>query len=232
MRTAVCSEIIPQGAKEALLREGYGVITLPPHPALAKPVATHADMIFLILDSRIFFDKIYYEAYPETVRKIVSTGGFSLTLTDPLSAEYPGDVALNVLVGKRFAAGHETCASVVRDAVKASGRAFVPVKQGYASCSCASAAGCVVTADEGISRALDPYCDTLRIRPGSVALAPYDTGFIGGASGADGGKCFFVGDMTRHLDGDAIKDFFGRHGVECISLTGGALCDIGGIKFI
>ena len=106
------------------------------------------------------------------------------------------------------------------------------VNQGYAACSCLCFRGLVITADRGIARALDGVCDTLLIKPGGISLPPYGTGFIGGASGADGDKVLFVGDIAAHPDGERMVSALESRGAKCASLGGGELFDVGGIKFL
>ena len=233
-RYAVCSEGLPGVAAKALSAAGYEVIPLRPHPALDSPVASHADMVFRVLDDSVFFDKIYEERYPGVVAKIVRAGGFKKVVTkEPLGEKYPDDVKFNVLVGKDFAAAKCGALSpALEQKIACSGRELVPVNQGYAACSCLLADGALVTADRGIASALEKYVDTLLISQNSIALPPYDAGFIGGASGFDGERAFFVGDVARHPDGKAIVSFLEKHGVEAVSLTDGELFDVGGIVFI
>ncbi|MBQ7671020.1 MAG: hypothetical protein IJS45_09935 [Clostridia bacterium] len=232
-RYAVCSEGLPEGAAKAL-SAGYEVILLPPHPALASPVASHADMVFRVLDDSVFFDKIYAKRYPDVVAKIARSGGFKVVITDDVPGEeYPADVKFNVLAGEGFAAAKR--GAVSRDllsAVESSGRKFIPVNQGYSACSCLLANGALITADRGITSALGEYADALLISPGHISLPPYNEGFIGGASGFDGERVYFVGDVMTHPDGERIVSHLAAHGVPSVSLTDGELFDVGGIVFI
>lgn len=233
-RYAVCSEGLPGVAAKALSAAGYEVIPLPPHPALDSPVASHADMVFRVLDDSVFFDKIYEERYPGVVAKIVQAGGFKKVVTkEPLGEKYPDDVKFNVLVGKDFAAAK--CGALspeLEQKIACSGRELVPVNQGYAACSCLLANGALVTADRGIASALEKYLDVLLITPGHIALPPYNEGFIGGASGFDGERVYFVGDISSHPDGEQTVSHLSAHGIQAVSLFDGELFDVGGIVFI
>lgn len=233
-RFAVLSESAPNGAASELERRGITAIALPPHPLLAPPVDTHADMIFRILDGRIFFDKIYCNKYPDTVSKIVRSGGFSLAFTEESpSGEYPNDVKFNLLVGGDFAVGKKSALSKeLLSAVADSGRDFIDVRQGYAACSCLLAKDVLVTADKGIASALSGRVKSLVISPRGVALPPYEEGFIGGACGFDGDTVYFAGSLSRHPDGEKIKAFLAAAGVGTADLFDGELSDVGGIIFI
>ena len=65
-----------------------------------------------------------------------------------------------------------------------------------------------------------------------MRLDGYDTGFIGGASGADDDAVYFCGDVSHHPDADAIKAFCQKHGKECVSLSDEELTDVGTLFFI
>ena len=233
MKTAVISSAAPAAALDTLYRFADRVITLPPHPALPAPVASHADMIFCAVDKTVFFDKIYFEKYPDTVGAICSSGDYELTVTEPLGASYPEDVKLNVLVADGFAVGRRASASddVVSD-LESAGRRFINVSQGYAACSCLAYGGLIITADRGIAKALSGVCDTLTISPEGISLPPYGAGFIGGASGVDGDTVYFTGDISVHPDGARIVESLSSRGAKCVSLCDGGLFDVGGIKFI
>ena len=105
------------------------------------------------------------------------------------------------------------------------------IKQGYAKCSSMLLGDAVVTADTGIYRTAAAHgIDALLISQGGVEIEKYDTGFIGGASGALGkGKTAVFGDIRSHPDGKKILAFARAHGEEIISLGKGALFDYGGI---
>ncbi len=230
-KTAVCSKALPDGAKRELARFVDGIIYLPPHPALPEPVASHADMIFCAVDKTVFFDKIYAEAYPDTVGAVCSSGGYDLEVVPPLGKEYPADVSLNVLVAETFAVCRRDSASC-GVLSRLAGRRIVNVKQGYASCSCLLFRDLVVTADKGIAKALGGVCDTLIISPGEISLPPYGSGFIGGASGVGGDTVCFVGDIMTHPDGERIISALESRGANCVSLGEGEPSDVGGIKFL
>ncbi len=230
---AVCSMLIPDAARQTLLRRGKEVITLPPHPSLPAPVSCHADMITSYFDDTLFFDKIYSEAHPEVVKEIAERSGCRLVITEESVGEkYPADCLFNVAIGKRAALGHEKCSEELRRYVEESGRVFIPVSQGYAACSSLIAGNALITADSGIAEAAKEYFDVLLIDPDHIELEPYDTGFIGGASGADGMAAYFVGDVDHHANAALIKDHLADNHYEADSLKHGGLVDIGGIKFI
>jgi hypothetical protein len=90
-----------------------------------------------------------------------------------------------------------------------------------------------ITADEGIYRALrEISVNALLIKPGHISLPPYSYGFIGGASGVDTDKVFFLGDFSSHPDKEKMQDFIENLGMKIISLSDEPLMDLGGLMFI
>lgn len=229
---ALCSELIPIPAARTLERRGFELVLLPPHPSLPDPVSRHADMITSCVDGTLFFDKIYSGAHPEIIRKIKDAGCRVVITEESVGEKYPADCLFNAATGARAALGHKALSPSLIKYIEDSGRVFIPVKQGYAGCSTLIAKDALITADRGIAEAAEEYFDVMLIAPGYVSLEPYDTGFIGGASGSNGGKAYFVGDLSTHPDGGAIEAHLASRGVRAVSLTGGPLTDVGGIKFI
>ena len=232
-KCAICSQMIPKAAANSLLRRGFEILLLPPHPSLPEPVACHADMITSLVDGALLFDKIYSETYPGTVREIKEKSRCRAVTTEgSVGGRYPSDCFFNVAAGKSAALGHVQSSRTLRRYIEESGRVFIPVKQGYAACSSIVAEDALITADKGIADAAKDFFDVLQIAPGGVILEPYDSGFIGGASGFDGENVYFVGDLSTHPDGERIRRFLEDRSLNCVSLMSGELLDIGGIKFI
>ena len=231
-RLALISEAAPEEVVSNLGNYGFDVIKLRPHPSLPPPVASHADMLTAALDNRVFFDKIYIEANPDTVRAVTDAGHDVEAVPETVGPEYPDDIALNVLIAGSFALGHAASSETLRRRIGESGRTFVPVKQGYAACSTLYAGGLLISADAGIVKAASRFCDTLRITPGHIELEPYGEGFIGGASVFDGESAYFTGDVFSHPDGREIVRLLAARGVESRPLSQGSLCDVGGIRFL
>ncbi len=113
-------------------------------------------------------------------------------------------------------------------------RAFreINVRQGYARCSCLPVDGkSVITADPGICAALSrvPELRVLRVSPGHVSLPGFKTGFLGGAAGRVGDEILFNGDLKRHPDFEAIRDFIASRGLGVRFFESFALEDVGSI---
>ena len=75
---------------EALKQDNFEVRLLAPFSALSHPTHTHADMLLVSVKDKIFKHKDY------------DISGDFISITEPMSARYPNDVALNIaIVGKR-----------------------------------------------------------------------------------------------------------------------------------
>ncbi len=232
MKYAVLSSKAPKKCVEGLSSLGYTVLPLPPFDRLAAPVCTHADLLFFSYKETIVTHKEYYECAREVFDTLCSECGFSLVLTDDdIHPEYPNDVAFNAIALGGMLYSNTPYTS---DAVAELFFDKVKVKQGYAACSTlALSDGCVITADRSLARAYAKNgVEVTLISSGSISLPPYDSGFIGGASGVDGDTVCFAGNVDTHADADKIKSAIQKNGMKYISLSDEPLSDVGGIKFV
>ena len=111
---------------------------------------------------------------------------------------------------------------------------LINVKQGYAQCSTVTVGeNAIITQDPSIYKAATAHgIDALKISDGGVALRGYDTGFIGGASGALGSHVVFCGNLSLHADGEKISAFCQTHGKQALSLSHSPLYDYGTVFFV
>lgn len=235
----LCSSELPP---EMLLklRGQYRVISLPPDKTLATPVQCHPDMICAVIDNTVFFPRTYAEAYPGVIDEIAVCTGLDIILTDgPRSPRYPEDVSLNVTV----LPGAVVCriASAAPELLgyaEKSGRKIIPVKQGYAGCSCIVSGNAVLTSDAGMHRTLTHYgIDCAFVQNSGIHLPGYNVGFIGGCGGVhDSGtgsrSLYLTGSPDSVVGGTSIRDFAARHDLTLLPLAETALTDYGGLKFL
>lgn len=227
---AVFSHTMPREASGKLEELGFECVILGDHPLLPSPTASHADMIFSVIGNRVFTD-IHGE---KLIASFTERCGIEVTVClKTLSEKYPDDTAFNVLCTEdmKIFCRKSSCAPEIIKYAEENGFLISDVKQGYSACSTLAAKDFAVTADPSMAKALDVLCGCLRISEGAISLPPYDTGFIGGASGYFEGVSYFAGDIMTHPDGDMIVRYLAEHGVESISLCEGELSDVGGIKF-
>ncbi|MBQ9745550.1 MAG: hypothetical protein IJW21_01860, partial [Clostridia bacterium] len=188
----------------------------------------HPDMLAANVGGRLFI-----HAENTALAALLESRGVPFSLSSaPAGKKYPKDVALNLFTAGSFLFANTKHAS--REVLGfAAERGFAPahVPQGYAKCSAMLLGDAIVTADTSIysaARARGLYA--LLICPGSVGIEKYDTGFIGGASGAlAAGKTAVFGNILSHPEGEKILAFARERGEEIISLGEGPLFDYGGI---
>jgi hypothetical protein len=211
----------------ALLSKRGTVLRVPPFSALDFPVNRHPDMLAVNVCGVLFV----YAEHTELTALLEKHGIPFRTVAAKAGKLYPNDVALNLFAhGSLLFACEKYAAREVLDYAAEQGLEPVNVRQGYVKCSVMLVGDAIVTADAGIYKAaLTHGVDALLIRPGSIGIEKYDTGFIGGASAALGaGESCVFGNLELHPDGKKIRDFAGAHGVEIQSLGAGALFDYGG----
>lgn len=207
---------------EALRQEGFEVILLAPFSALDHPTDTHADMLLLDVNGKIF----KYEDY-------LIDGEFE-SISESMGAKYPHDVLLNIAVVDSHAFCNVKHASkTVLKYLEDNGYTIHRVAQGYAHCStCIVSDEAIITADEGIyTAACEIGIDALLIGAGSISLPPYGYGFIGGASGVTDDAVYFCGSLEYHPDGERIRAFIEKYGKRVVELCDAPLADVGGILF-
>lgn len=232
-RLIIVSELLPDKAIERL--EGYGsVIKLPADTLIPSPVSSHPDMILAITDKKLFCHTDYYEKNREVIDEIGELSGLEVYADiSERRAEYPFDVAYNVLVcGEYVVANPKTASKELLTQYEKEGKTILETNQGYTGCSSLYADGTVITADKSVLKAVKGHLNTLELAEGDITLNPYDTGFIGGASGYCNGTLFLMGDIDSYCNCDIIKEYINKNGIGCVSLLDGKLSDFGGIKFI
>ena len=194
---------------------------------LPDEVSRHQDMLLCHTgENEIFLSP---EISPEPLLK----EGFTVRHTAPLGDTYPHDVKLNVAVSRDFFVfNKKTADTALTEALTLSGRRAIPVKQGYTKCSiCFVTENAVITEDPSIYEALSSTdIDTLLISKGDIYLSNTHCGFFGGSTGKISRDTLAVtGSLSTHRDGQKIKAFCKKHGVEILELTQGKIIDIGGI---
>ena len=170
---------------------------------IQKPICAHPDMALCQIGEKIVCSPDSFKYYRECLGKEVLCGETSLF------CDYPYDIAYNVLVYKNFAFCKEEYADFcVKEELRRQNIEIININQGYAKCSAVVCDEGIITADEGIYRAVKSCgINALKITPGFVVLPGYDYGFIGGASGIVDGKLAFFGDIRQHPDYSKISDF-------------------------
>lgn len=231
---AVCAGNVPEEAKRRLSRICGKVFFLPPDKLLAPPVASHPDMILSVIGKKLVCHIEYFEDNKKLVCDICSYFGFEPVLSEcERHGKYPYDIGFNALVTDRFVfCNKDYTAKEIIDCAEREGLEVVNVKQGYAACSSVYTGDTVITADKSIIKsAKEKGVDTFQIPHGGIALEPYDTGFIGGASGYFENTLYVFGDLSCDARFSELCIFLDRNNIKTVPLCDGVVSDFGGIKF-
>ena len=149
-----------------------------------------------------------------------------------LNPVYPGDIAFNAAcTGRYFIHNLKYTAPELLAAAEAPGMTMISTRQGYTKCSTVIVdEDSIITYDDAIAKPCSAAgMNVLKIRPGHILLPGFDTGFIGGTSGRIRDTIVFNGDLTRHPDFEAIRDFIEKRGLELKWFGDWPLTDIGSI---
>ena len=237
MRAVICDERISPKMERALLKYGYFVIKLPRCDSLPEAICSHPDTLIFRLGNIFLTTCDYGEraAYVFSDLREFSTDSRIFFIDETLGKRHPEDARLNAIsFGENLIVNEKTISEQILEIAKKEG--FLPqnVNQSYPNCSILKLnEENAITADMGIYKKLTSLgIKTLLIKSGGISLQPYEYGFIGGASGVDGDKVFFLGNLDLHQNADEIKEFISSLGLRAISLSDEPLSDLGGLIFI
>lgn len=231
-RIALVDCRIPDIMENVISEYAESIIRLPAFSQLAAPVASHPDMLIFPFGRKLLTWKKYRDVNASLFMRIESLGFETACISEDASDTYPHDVRLNcVLMGNTLIANAHTVSADIITAAEQKGLQLLHVNQGYTKCSVAPIGeNALITADASIERAARQLeIDVLKITEGHVGLNGYNTGFIGGASGAYSNKLLFCGQLSSHPDAAKISEFCLRHGKAPVSLTNAPLYDYGTI---
>jgi len=226
---------IPREYLDAITRKFPGALFFPfmgPRPGGAQvydSIFSHPDIYFFQIDERTL---VHAPSLGEDLLSRLRDAGIRLTKgeKDP-SGEYPSTALYNAArIGGTVFHNLKAMDKGLSAAVKVLGMEISDVSQGYCACSIVPAGKRgLVTADEGIVREAEKRgFETLLVSQGHVALPGERYGFLGGTCGAlPDESILFLGDITRHPDGEAIIAFLFGNGVNIVSLEGLPLLDVG-----
>ena len=237
MTVALVDNRIDSTVVSALESLGYHTIAMPKCARLSEAVASHPDMLMLMLGDTLLTEGGYLEeagaSFFELGRLIPRLK--IKTISEIFEPEYPHDCLLNALIiGKYLFCRKKSLSDAVKEFANKRGLEIIDVKQGYPACTVLSVGNDrAITADRGMAKAMQKVgIKVLLIDDGEIELPPHEYGFIGGASGVDDNKVYFIGDLTTHPCGKEIADFCREASFEVISLGRGKLRDLGRIIFI
>lgn len=229
-KVAVYGKYMPKKCVDALSKYAERTICIPASAYLDEPVNNHPDTLFFADGGVFLCGREYYRANTGFFREI----GIIPEFTDDPAKPYPHEVKLNaftmctgaskILIGKLSALANELISAYDR---------AIDVRQGYARCLTAKVAeNAFITSDRGIFNAVTAAGgNCLEISPGYITLSGFEYGFIGGASCLCDSELLFFGDITRHPDYAAMREFASKFGTVLVSLSDEKLTDAGGALF-
>ncbi|MBQ7387079.1 MAG: hypothetical protein IJW03_02820 [Clostridia bacterium] len=240
MKSVIVDSRMSDRCKRRLEALGFAPLELSPCHALPTAICAHPDTLICRVGNELFTTADYCDVAPFVFSDLRERHpDLKINFTaDTLGSVYPRDCILNALVlGNDFYIKRDTASSTLIESVLQMGYRVIATRQGYPACTTLAAVGerhtFAVTADEGMARLLGEQGVRVSvIRNGGVSLAPYEYGFIGGASGVYKDKIYFAGDITLHPDSEIIINAARDAGFECVSLSDEVLCDVGGMIFI
>ena len=230
MKVLISREIAAQFSSAT----GIEAVSLPPYNKLDLPVQCHADMLFCVLDNKIFCYEEYVHLYD--LLPTLAGQGYEVNFVEKgCDTKYPDDISLNVLVmGKTIFCNKAYTAQEILEHASENGYTVVNVKQGYAACSTLVLdENTAITADRGVCDAIKRQGkECLLVDGDDITLSGYSCGFFGGASGVIGNNVYFFGDISGLKSGNEILDFLHRKNRAVFSISSGRVCDFGGFKVI
>ena len=237
MKAVLCDNRISAAMERRLRVFGYYVIKLPRCSALPEAICSHPDSLIFRLGDMLVTTCDYGEEAAYVFSDIRETGAMARLsfIDETLGKSYPQDARLNaVSVGKILVVNEKTIAPQILEISKNAGYIPQNVNQGYPNCSILRLNDKnVITADAKIAEKLSALgINTLLISTGHISLPPYEYGFIGGASGVDGERVYFLGDFRLHPDGERMERFIRNTAMTPVSLSDEPLSDLGGLIFL
>ncbi|MBQ9510311.1 MAG: hypothetical protein IJR55_01210 [Clostridia bacterium] len=225
MKKLLVSSQLSKEEADALSHFGK-IIRLPPLLSLPSPINSHPDTLIARVGEKLFT----YADYTDGAEILKAEGINIEKISSSAGNVYPHDVKLNCFEYNGVLFGRKK--SLAEEIISVSG-SICDVKQGYAHCATAVFDGGVITADDGIWRAIQKHgINSLKISPDGVLLDGYNCGFIGGACGQIANTAVFFGDVKNHPDGKTIVEFLSGSGLDVVCLSFGKLYDRGGIIVI
>ncbi len=237
MKAVICDGRISPKMERTLEKYGYFVIKLPRCESLPEAISSHPDSLIFRLGNIFLTTCDFGEraAYVFSDLREFSADSRIFFIDEPLGKSHPEDSRLNAIsFGKNLIVNTKTISGQILEIAEKEG--FFPqnVNQSYPNCSILKLnEENAITADKGIYKKLTSLgINTMLIESGGISLPPYEYGFIGGASGVDGNRVFFLGNLDLHPSADEIKEFISGLGMKAISLSDEPLSDLGGLMFI
>jgi len=163
----------------------------------------------------------------ELFNKMEALGFEAVFYPNPISAEYPDDVRLNICIVDDFV----ICNPKTAESELLEQKTMIRCNQGYTKCSVAVVdEKSIITSDRIIAENAALYgIDALPIDDSFVKLRGFNKGFIGGAAfKISKDKIAFTGIINDTVKKNVIERYLSKRGIEAVYLTNEPIFDIGG----
>lgn len=220
---------MPPEAKEKL-REFGELLELQTSGITYEAISGHPDVFFHSLGDDLIVAPNLPDEYKSALdkRKISFTEG-----EQGVGEKYPASSAYNaVSIGNLLIHNFRNTDAVITR--KADDADLIHVDQGYTRCNLlAIDEQHFISSDEKIERVLKQFEKVcLYVSPEGIRLSGFKHGFFGGCCGLWERKLFLTGSLSEYPEGEKVKAFMEKLGVEILELYPGPLFDVGSILFI
>ncbi len=227
MKIIFVSELADRAFIDYLKTRGT-VILVPKDDRFESRTSSHPDLVISIIDDTLIIDE---NADTNIYKQLDDLGVPYVVGTSKLSAVYPQDIAYNAVITKDFFIHNlDYTDSLLAMHSSHTHKKLIQVKQGYTKCSTVIVNdNTVITADQGIYKAVKDQMNALLIQPGHVLLGGKDNGFLGGASASFEDTIVFHGDLSQHPDFLRITEFLEASHKSLLYFKEFPLTDIGSV---
>jgi len=231
VETVIVDKRIPKCIQNKIRAKGINIIETPYCRDLYKAVSAHPDMLLYHIGGNEII--VAPNVYLQIKKNLENLNLKVIEGNTVLKSTYPDNIAYNVArIGKFAIHNFKYTDKKIMEILEKKEIELINVKQGYSKCSiCIINEKAIITSDKGIAKKLQRYdIDVLLIRSGYIDLPGLNYGFIGGVSGLiERNKVLFCGDIKKHPDFEAIKEFMEKYSMDFVDIEGKKLVDIGSI---
>ncbi len=210
------------------MKSGGTVILVPTDDRFEARTSSHPDLVISIVDNTLIIDE---NASVELYKQLDSLSVPYVVGNSRLSAIYPRDIAYNAVITKDFLMHNlKFTDPLLTTHSTYTHKKLIQTKQGYTKCSTVVVNNdTVITADQGIYKAVKDFMNALLIQPGNVLLGEDNNGFLGGASASFEDRIVFHGDLSQHPDFLKIAAFLEAYHKQLVYFKEFPLTDIGSV---
>lgn len=231
MKNVIVDYRIDQKEKNALIQNGYNVLTVPRCECVYNAISGHPDIQLCMVNSNTII--VHKDMPYEFINKLKKLGLNVIKSKNSIGNKYPYDIILNAVNSKDFFIHNikYTDDNLYKEIFH---KCLINIKQGYTKCSTAVISSkAIITNDIGISQAaIKSGLDVLYLPKGDIELTDFDYGFIGGTCGLlDNNIIAFYGNLKYYKYGSEVLSFIKKYNLTPIYLRNEKLIDRGSIIF-